>query len=85
MIKGVNRHMIEVSDIESSYYEKAFLIVRPEYSDYQEKALRREAKKLVKNLGSPSSASKRQSAFYWLIRMAGAALVGAGVTAAMFM
>lgn len=84
MIKGINRHMIEVTDIDNSYYEKAFLIVRPEYSDYQERVLHREARKLVKNLGAPSAACKKHKMFYWLIRMAGAALVGAGITAAIF-
>lgn len=83
MIKGINRRAIEVSDVGSEYYEKAFLIVRPEYADYQERLLEREARKMLKNLGAPSSVKKNCGFAYWAVRLGGAAAIGATLASAL--
>lgn len=33
MIKGVNKQIIEINDLENKIFEKAVLYIRPEYSD----------------------------------------------------
>ncbi len=85
MIKGVNRQVIEVTNLDNLYYEKAFLVIKPQYSDYQEKMLRKEAKKLVSNIGYPSLVRRKTQILGWVIKMFLAAGVGAGITAAMIM
>lgn len=84
MIKGINRNMIELTDVSSPYYEKAFLIVRPEYADYQDRLLQREAHRLLRNVGAPSSI-KKKGTFYWFLRLGAAAVVGAGLASAVIL
>lgn len=51
MIKGVNRQIIEITDVSSDYYERALLIVKPEFSELNKKELEKEAKKVLGNVG----------------------------------
>ncbi len=81
MIKGIKKHMIEVIDLESVYYEKAFLVVKPEYSDFKDNVLKREAKSLVCGFGVPSCVQRKAGNISWIIKMAIAAGIGAGITA----
>lgn len=83
MIKGINRQMIEIVDIKDSYYEKAFLVIRPEYSDYQDKVLQEEARKLIKGFGYPYFARRRID-FFRITEVILSAVIGAGVTAIVF-
>ena len=39
MIKGINRQIIEINQTGSLYYEKALLIVKPEFSSAQQQLL----------------------------------------------
>lgn len=43
MIKGVNRQMIEVTQTDSPFYERALFVVKPEYAGESYEALHREA------------------------------------------
>jgi len=43
MLKGVNKHVVEVVDIESEYFEKAILFLRPGRPDSDEGTLRQRA------------------------------------------
>lgn len=43
MLKGVNKSVVEVVDIESEYFEKAILFLRPGRSQVDEGLLRRKA------------------------------------------
>lgn len=60
MIKGINRQMIEVSQTGSMYYEKALLIVKPEFASAQQQILEREALKLLKSMDAPSAFKRRK-------------------------
>lgn len=40
MLRGVNRQIIEINSTDNSYFEKAILFVRPEFSDLSENKLR---------------------------------------------
>ena len=62
MIKGVNKQIIEVSNTENKYFEKAILFVRPEFMSEGEQGLRKEANRLLEGIGNPPSRSKRSLA-----------------------
>lgn len=78
MIKGINHKIIEVTDTESIYYERAFLLVRPEYEEVEEAVLRKEAKKLLAEVGTPSSIKGKRTFFYWFLRSVPLVLAGLG-------
>lgn len=44
MIKGINRAIIEVTDTGNIYYERALLVLRPEYTDVQRGLLEKKLK-----------------------------------------
>lgn len=81
MIKGINRHVIEITDTDSAYYERALLVVKPEYASAERAILEKEARKVLKDLGAPSSIKRRNRVFYWTFRLGAAAGLGAAVTA----
>ena len=47
MIKGVNKQIIEINDIENKVFEKAVLYIRPEYSDSSTSKLHNSAKEFI--------------------------------------
>lgn len=79
MIKGVIRQVIEVTDPSSIYYERAWLIVRPEYAKVQQNILEKEAQSLLKNVSSPSCMRPKRNFGFWAVRLGGSALAGAGI------
>lgn len=81
LIKGVNRHMIEVSEVGNEYYERALLIVKPEYADIDEKMLEREARSILNRIGTPSYTKKKDSILLWFLKFSAPALIGSAITA----
>ncbi len=79
MIKGVNKQIIELTDTGNLYYEKAWLVVKPEYTAAQEQLLLSEARKILKGAGLPSTMKPKRSAKYLILPTIIASLVGAGV------
>ncbi|MGN0519051.1 MAG: hypothetical protein ACI4II_10055 [Acutalibacteraceae bacterium] len=77
MIKGVNRHIIEVTNTGSVYYERALLVLRPEYSSVERELLEKEARKLIRGMAAPSSIKKKRAIILWLVRFSISALIGA--------
>ena len=47
MIKGVNKHIIEINDIENEHFYKAILFVRPESSPRSEEYLNKQADEYI--------------------------------------
>ncbi|MBQ4105889.1 MAG: hypothetical protein IJC86_05855 [Clostridia bacterium] len=80
MIKGINRQVIEVTDTQSIYYERAWLIVRPEYTKIQQNILDKEAKKLLKDMTPPSCMKPKRSVAFWFLRLGLSAVTGACLT-----
>ncbi|MEE0858137.1 MAG: hypothetical protein U0M12_01550 [Acutalibacteraceae bacterium] len=80
MIKGINRTMIEVTDTGNVYYERALLVLRPEYANVQRGLLEKEAKKMLVSMTAPSAIKKSHAILYWVLRLGGSALAGAIVT-----
>ena len=79
MIKGVNRQMIEVTQTDSPFYERALFVVKPEYAGESYEALHREAIQVMERLGAPSALRRRNKALFWGLRLGAAALAGAGI------
>lgn len=59
MIKGINHQMIELSQTDNMYYERAFLIVKPEYAQIHRDILEKEARKMLKDINATSVMKKR--------------------------
>lgn len=78
MIKGVNRQIIEINQTGSLYYEKALLIVKPEFSSAQQQLLEREALKMLKKMDAPST-YKRKSRLVFKITFAFACALCGGL------
>ena len=76
MIKGINHKIIEITDTESIYYQRAWLMVRPEYEEVEETVLRKEAKKLLSQVGTPSSFKGKRTFWYWALRLIPSAIAG---------
>jgi hypothetical protein len=80
MIKGINRQIIEINDTSSTYYEKAWLMVRPEYANLHQSLLEKEAKKLLKDMDAPSSMKTKRNLRAFIPRFILFAVIGAGIT-----
>ena len=50
MLRGTNKSIIEISETENRYFEKAILFVKPEYVNLSPERLSREAKRMVGTL-----------------------------------
>ena len=79
MIKGINRQVIEINDTGTTYYEKAWLIVKPAYAGLHQSILEKEARSLLKDLDAPSSIKPKRNRRFLLLRMGIAAVSGAAV------
>ncbi len=80
LIKGVSRQIIEVSDTKNTYYDKAWLVVKPEYAGVERRILEQEAKRLLREMDSPSAMKPKRALMFWVLRLGAAALVGAAVS-----
>ena len=79
MIRGVNKHIIEVTETENEYFERAILFVRPDMIHLNDAELRMRATKLLIGMGQPGGSLKRASRVVTITRMACCALIGAAV------
>ena len=80
MIKGINRQIIEVSEPSNIYYEKAWLIVRPEYANLHQTILEKEAKKLLKDMDAPSSMKTKRNLKTFIPQFLIFAVIGGAIT-----
>ncbi len=53
MIKGVNKQVLEISETQNGFFEKAIFFVKPEYSGMGEGMLKESARKEIENAGKP--------------------------------
>jgi len=81
MVKGVNRQVLEIHDTETQYFEKAFLFVKPEYSNLSEKSLRESFIKAIDTATVPQPNKSRLSAIMIAsLKLLAAAAVGSLIT-----
>lgn len=51
MLKGINKHIIEICDINNPHFYKAILFVRPESDEYDISELEEDANKILADSG----------------------------------
>lgn len=86
MIKGVNHQVVEVNDTACEYFERIIFFVKPEYSFLSEAKIRERAGKIAATATLPPTANKeRRKKIIDIIKVVSALLVGAGITAAIFL
>jgi len=76
MIKGVNKLIVEVANPDSEFFERAIFFVKPQMKDTPPSELNKNADKLLAQAGL-----RRKSAWIGALKIAGAAGVGAALTA----
>lgn len=84
MIKGVNHQVVEVNDTSCEYFERIIFFVKPEYSFVSEGKIREKAGRIAgaATLPPPNRSKRRRGD---IIKLAAALLIGAGVTALVFL
>ncbi len=84
MIKGINRQIVEVTDTKNPYFERMFLVVRHQCTDYPTTLLDKEANKLFSSQKAYSGLKKARRR-YWtsqLIFLFFGGIIGAVLTQA---
>lgn len=81
MLRGINRQVLEITETNNMYYEKALLVIRPEYTGAQRHILEKEARIMLKRMYPPSAIKGRQKVWYWFLRL-GLASIAGGITSA---
>lgn len=84
MIKGINRQIIEVTQTGNNYFERAWLVIKPEYSNVGASTLDSEADRYLKNLRPPCSMRGGRAFLFWLVRLGTAAVIGSILTVAVY-
>lgn len=64
MIKGVNHTIIEVTDPQNRYFERALLFVRPQLTSVGHQHLQRQADHFVQTVGAPPMAEEKRILHY---------------------
>ena len=80
MIKGVSRQIIELKDTGSLYYEKAWLVVKPQYASAQESLLLEEARKMLRKADILSSMKPKRQIRQYILPALAASFIGALVS-----
>lgn len=81
MIRGINRQIIDVQETGSSYYERAYFVVKPEFASAQQQLLEKEARKILKSIDAPSQIKRFHCRLAWTVRLLASAGAGAGIMA----
>ena len=61
MIKGINHQVIEITDTDNRYYERALFMLRPEYASIQRELLEKEACKMLKDLDTMATTKPKST------------------------
>ena len=85
MIRGISRQIVEITETNNSYFDRAFLVLRPEYAQAERYKIERAARSLLASVDRPSKIKKRRLYLYWFTRLAAAALIGAAIATAVFL
>lgn len=80
MIKGISHQIIEVTDTQNRYYERALLILRPEYASVSREILEKEAKKLLTKMDTMSSIKPKNVFFSRILSYCLVCAIGALTT-----
>lgn len=83
LIKGVNRQIIEITETGSMYYERAILVVKPQFVSASTELLKREARIVVNGAKAPSAFSIKREKRIKLCTMLAVAALSAALTLVM--
>ena len=81
MIKGVNRQVVEITQVENDYFERILFFVKPEYSTISEHQLKERAQQIGNNAGTPPASRVRNRRLLMALSLLGSAGIGAALTA----
>ena len=81
MVRGVNKKIVEVVDMDHEYFERAILFVRELQQDREEPLLRQEAGRYIKGLRYRPAKKRLPVKAVALLRLGGAAARGAALMA----
>lgn len=82
MIKGINRQIIEITQTGNNYFERAWLVIKPEFQNSGASALEAEADRYLKNLKPPYSIRTGKALAYRILSLLFAAVAGGVFVAA---
>ena len=78
MLKGVNKKVVEVMDIDNEYFEKAILFIKVEKQERDERTIKEKATSYLKDIKYAPRAPVTTATFLLgLLKFASAAMVGA--------
>lgn len=61
MTKGINHQVIEITQTDNKYFDRALLVVNPEYASAHRELLEKEARKMIREMSVPTAVSKKLS------------------------
>ncbi len=80
MVRGVNKKVVEVVDLEHAYFERAILFVKEAKQEQEDRLLRQEARQYLKSLHYNPGVRKRMGRYaLTIIKLGGAAAIGATI------
>ncbi|MBQ0098773.1 MAG: hypothetical protein KBS62_07595 [Oscillospiraceae bacterium] len=85
MIRGINHQVIEITSIDNKYYERALLVLRPEYSSVHRDLLEHEARKMLKDFNTLSAFQGKRKFRYLFFKLLFSTIFGAAVTTLIFL
>ena len=84
MIKAISRQILEVSDTGNTYFEKAWLMINPQYMNAGDGQLEEEAEGYLCALDAPGAVKARGSTLRRVFRFLASAACGGLATALFF-
>ena len=87
MLKGISRQILEITQTENPYFERAFLVIRPVCQDFSAEQLGKAAHKFLQQQ-SPYSGLKRarqKQRLYTLICLLAGSALGATVVSVLLL
>ena len=82
MIKGISRQIIEIADVQNKYFEKAWLVIKPEYANVGAVTIDKQADYYLSGLTPPLSLQKNHMRIKYITFCALSALFSSVITAA---
>lgn len=82
MLRGVNRQVIEISETDCEYFERVLFFVKPECVNVSEGRLKERANAIAGKADRPPMTKIVRNKLRAAAYLAGAAVTGAGITAA---
>lgn len=79
MIKGVNRKVVEVSEMECEYFEKIMFFVKPEYASVSEGKIRERASLIANKQTTVPPTKLKIGKWIEICKIGGSAIIGAAI------